>query len=76
MRLINVQKNHAVKIISIHGDSLFRKRIYSFGIFENSIVCVINVFIAKQTIQLQNEDGTMFALRLQEAKNIEVGEVV
>lgn len=59
-------------IIKLNGDDSFKQRVYSFGLIESTNLEIINISLAKQTIQIENEDGTLIALRFSEAKNIEV----
>ena len=61
-----------VMITKIDGDEEFKQRLYSFGIHIGSRIKVKNITLAKQTIQIENEDGTLIALRLEESKLIKV----
>jgi len=70
MKLSDLKLHTKAIIKSIKNDELLKSRLHSFGVFEDSEISVQNIFISKQTIQIQNEDDTMIALRLSEANNI------
>lgn len=70
MKLSDLKLHTKAIIKSIKNDELLRARLHSFGVFEDSEISIQNIFISKQTIQIQNEDDTMIALRLSEANNI------
>lgn len=70
MKLSDLKLHSQAIIKKIQGEDDLKTRLHSLGIFEESIVSIKNIFIAKQTIQLENEDGTMVALRLCEANKI------
>jgi Fe2+ transport system protein FeoA len=61
-----------LEVEKIDGDDDFKQRLYSFGINVGSTLKVVNITLAKQTIQIENEDGTLIALRFSEAKFIKV----
>ncbi|QOG12561.1 FeoA family protein [Arcobacter sp. FWKO B] len=54
------------------NDDMLKTRVYSFGMIEGSTLEIVNISLAKQTIQVKSDDGTLIGLRLTEAKNIEV----
>lgn len=72
MTLDKASVNKTSVITQIKGTDELKQRLYSFGIIEGSFIELKNISLAKQTIQITNEDGTLIALRLSEAKNIEV----
>jgi len=71
MKLSDVSVHQKVTIKTINCDEELKKRFYSFGIRRNSTVIIENISFAKNTIGL-NIDGTLVALRMEEAKTIEV----
>lgn len=72
MYLDNCKISDVIEVTKINGDDDFKQRLYSFGINIGSTLKVVNITLAKQTIQIENEDGTLIALRFSEAKLIEV----
>ncbi|TLP36968.1 FeoA family protein [Arcobacter arenosus] len=71
MKLSELQKGECGKIISIDTDSVLKSRFSSFGITRNSLIYVIEQTISKNTIEIRI-NNTKIALRLSEAKTIEV----
>lgn len=71
MNLSEANIHQKVTIKTINCDEELKKRFYSFGIMKNSIVTIEDISFAKNTIGL-NIDGTLVALRMEEAKTIEV----
>ncbi|MBI3874086.1 MAG: ferrous iron transport protein A [Arcobacter sp.] len=71
MKLSDLKTNQTAIIKNIACELDLKKRFYSFGIVRNSIITIENLSFAKNTIGI-NVDGTLIALRLEEASNIEV----
>lgn len=71
MKLSELQKGECGKIISIDSDSVLKSRFSSFGICRSSTIYVIEHTISKNTIEIR-VNNTKIALRLAEAKTIEV----
>jgi ferrous iron transport protein A len=71
MNLSNLNKNQKAKVKNITCNEELKQRFYSFGVFKNSIIEVENISFAKNTIEI-NVDDTSLALRMEEAKSIEV----
>lgn len=72
MKLSECKIGDLVVIKDYINDEILKFRTYSFGLMIGSSVEIINISLAKQTMQIKNEDGTLIALRLSEANHIEV----
>lgn len=71
MKLAQLQKEQKAIITNLDCDIELKQRFYSFGINKNSILIVENISFSKNTIEINVED-TFIALRMEEAKCIEV----
>jgi ferrous iron transport protein A len=74
MRLSELKKGQKGVIKSILADPELKQRLYSFGIIRGEEIEVKGYSLAKQTIEI-DVDGTLIALRREEAEKIEVEEV-
>ncbi len=61
-------------ITAIEAEEELKNRLYSFGIIPNEKIKVMSHSIGKSTIEI-DVDGTLIALRKDEADKIEVSEV-
>jgi ferrous iron transport protein A len=71
MRLSDLKKNQKAVIRNLDCDIELKQRFYSFGINKNSTLIVENISFSKNTLEINVED-TFIALRMEEAKCIEV----
>ncbi len=71
MKLSDLQQNQIARITHLSCDLELKQRFYSFGINKNSQLIVENISFSKNTIEINVED-TFIALRMEEAKCIEV----
>ncbi|MDD2699195.1 MAG: FeoA family protein [Arcobacteraceae bacterium] len=71
MQLSQLQKDQKAIIKNLDCDLELKQRFYSFGINKNSTLIVENISFSKNTIEINVED-TFIALRMEEAKCIEV----
>ncbi len=71
MKLSDLKQNQVAKITNLNCDLDLKQRFYSFGINKNSLIVVENISFSKNTIEINVED-TFIALRMEEAKCIEV----
>jgi len=71
MNLSQLKENQKAKVKNIHCQDDLKQRFYSFGIFRNSEIEVEHISLAKNTIEIVVDD-TAIALRMEEAKTIEV----
>lgn len=71
MRLSDLKKNQKAIIRNLDCDIELKQRFYSFGINKNSTLIVENISFSKNTLEINVED-TFIALRMEEAKCIEV----
>jgi ferrous iron transport protein A len=71
MNLSEIDKNQKVKVIKITSNDELKQRFYSFGIFKGIEIEVENISLAGNTIEIVVDD-TAIALRVEEAKTIEV----
>ncbi len=71
MLLSELKKNECAKIINISTDSILKARFNSFGIIKGATIYVIEQTLSKNTIEIK-VNNTKIALRLSEAKTIEV----
>jgi ferrous iron transport protein A len=74
MRLSQLQKGEKGIIKSILADPELKQRLYSFGIIRGEELEMKEHSLAKQTIEI-DIDGTLIALRKEEADKIEVEKV-
>jgi len=71
MYLSDLKINQEATIINISSNEELKQRFYSFGINKGSIVKVEAISPTKNTLEINVED-TFIALRVEEAKTIEV----
>lgn len=71
MKLSDLKKEQKAIIKNLNCDIELKQRFYSFGINKNSQLIVENISFSKNTIEINVED-TFIALRMEEAKCIEV----
>lgn len=74
MKLSDLNSNEKAIITDIHSDYDLKQRLHSFGIFKNSEITVENISFTKNTMSIEVEN-TSIALRLEEAKTIEVEKI-
>jgi Fe2+ transport system protein FeoA len=67
------EKEEAI-IVSINCDSDLNQRFYSFGIVKGVNICIENISLAKNTMEINVED-TFIGIRIEEAKGIEVKQI-
>ena len=71
MKLAQLEKDQKAIIKNLDCDLDLKQRFHSFGINKNSTIIVENISFSKNTIEINVED-TFIALRMEEAKCIEV----
>jgi len=71
MKLSQLRKGEKALIVNIHADKALKDRLASFGILRGEEVEVKGCSVGKQTIEV-DVDGTLIALRAEEADKIEV----
>jgi ferrous iron transport protein A len=71
MNLSDLKQNQKAIITNLYCDLELKQRFYSFGINKNTQLIVENISFSKNTIEINVED-TFIALRMEEAKCIEV----
>ena len=71
MNLSDLQISQKVKVKKIDCNDELKQRFYSFGIIKGADIFIQNISLARNTIEIVVED-TSIALRLEEAKSIEV----
>jgi len=71
MRLTELRKGDRGTIIRIQADPELRNRLHSFGIIPGEVLEVKGCSLARQTMEI-DVDGTLIALRKEEAEKIEV----
>lgn len=71
VKLHELQKGKKGTIKSIQADKALKSRFNSFGICKEQIVCVEELTLAKETIEIKI-GRTKIALRVSEAQQIEV----
>jgi len=71
MTLSCLQKGHSATITAIHADKILKNRFNAFGLTKGSTVYATQYSLAKQTMEIRI-NKTRMALRLSEAKNIEI----
>jgi ferrous iron transport protein A len=69
MVLSELHKGEHAEIVRLNADKVLRDRFASFGVLPGEYVVVQECSLAKQTIEI-NVDGTIVALRKQEADKI------
>jgi Fe2+ transport system protein FeoA len=71
MNLSDIKEHQKVKVKNIYCPNELKQRFYSFGIINGAILEIEHISFSKNTIEVIVED-TSIALRLEEAKAIEV----
>jgi ferrous iron transport protein A len=71
MKLAELKQGEEAVIVSIDANSELRSRLLSFGLAVGERLSVKGYSLAKQTIEIEI-DGTLIALRREEADKIEV----
>jgi len=71
MSLSDLQINQKAIVKKIDCSDELKQRFYSFGIIKGAEIFIQNISLARNTIEIVVED-TSIALRLEEAKSIEV----
>jgi ferrous iron transport protein A len=71
MRLTELRKGDRGTILRIQADPELRNRLHSFGIIPGEELEVKGCSLARQTMEI-DVDGTLIALRKEEAERIEV----
>ena len=71
MILTELRKGERGTIRQIHADPELKRRLHSFGIIPGEELEVKGCSLARQTIEI-DVDGTLIALRKEEAEKIEV----
>jgi len=71
MRLDELKKGQSAIITKISADQTLKDRLMSFGVLRGSKITISECAPAKKTIKIL-VNHTMLALRLEEAKSIEV----
>jgi ferrous iron transport protein A len=74
MQLVELKKENKAKIIKINADNALRDRLNSMGVMKGEQLIVRGCSLAKQTMEIEIE-GTLIALRSDEAKKIEVEKI-
>ena len=74
MQLSKLSKNDETIITKFNCNDELKNRFYSFGLVEGVSIKVGEVSIAKKTIEIIS-DNTSIAIRIDEAKQIEVKKV-
>ena len=71
MLLTELKKGDRGTIVRVHADPELRNRLHSFGIIPGEELEVKGCSLARQTMEI-DVDGTLIALRKEEAEKIEV----
>jgi len=71
MSLSDLQINQKAIVKKIDCSDELKQRFYSFGVIKGAEIFIQNISLARNTIEIVVED-TSIALRLEEAKSIEV----
>jgi ferrous iron transport protein A len=74
MQLVELRKGNKGKILKINADNALRDRLNSMGVMKGEQLIVRGCSLAKQTMEIEIE-GTLIALRSDEAKKIEVEKI-
>lgn len=74
MNLSEIEKGGCAKIIKINCEPILKSRFSSFGITRGATVYIIEQTISRNTIEIRI-NSTSIALRLSEAKLIEVEQI-
>jgi len=71
MKLSDLKINQKAIIVKLNAKDELKHRFYSFGIIKGAMITVQKISLAKNTMALVVDD-TNIALRIDEAKDIEV----
>jgi ferrous iron transport protein A len=71
MTLADLNTGDKARVLSINAQDELKKRLFSFGVRKESLVQIINVSMAKSTMEVE-VGTTKLAMRFAEAKEIEV----
>lgn len=71
MLLIDLKKGQEATITRIDADTTLKSRLNSMGVMKGEQLVVRGCSLAKQTMEIEIE-GTLVALRAEEAKKIEI----
>ena len=71
MLLSNLDISQEAQIIQINCTDELKQRFYSFGLIKGATIIVDEISLARNTMAV-NIDSTEIALRIEEAKQIEV----
>jgi ferrous iron transport protein A len=71
MKILDLKMEQQAKVVKIDCSKELKQRFYSFGIIKGVILYIENISLTKNTIEINIED-TSIALRVEEAKSIEV----
>ena len=71
MLLSNLDISQEAQIIQINCTDELKQRFYSFGLIKGTTIIVDEISLARNTMAV-NIDSTEIALRIEEAKQIEV----
>jgi len=74
INLSDLQLNQKAIVLKVNCKDELKQRFYSFGLIKGASVLVEKISLAKNTIALLVDD-TSIALRLEEAKQIEVEKI-
>ena len=71
MQLIELKKDNEALIKKINADRALKDRLNAMGVMKGEKLTVRGCSLAKQTMEIEIE-GTLIAMRAEEAKKIEV----
>jgi len=71
MRLSDLPKNRDAIIKKVDCSDELKQRFYSFGIIKGATICVEEVSLAKNTMEITVED-TSIGIRVEEARKIQI----
>ena len=71
MKLSQLRKGDKAVIVRINADKALKERLASFGMLRGEEVEIKGCSVGKQTLEV-DVDGTLLALRAEEAEKIEV----
>ena len=74
MHLADVNVGDEVTILALHCEKELKARLMTFGIIKGALVSVAYISLAKNTIEIVVDD-TAIALRMEEAKLVDVSEI-
>ena len=73
MRLTELKKQEEAVVQKVNAGGELKQRLASFGLLKGANIKIIDCSLGKSTIEVM-VDGTLLALRKNEAENIEVEE--